>query len=702
MNSTKQKVVITGGTGLLGSTAPIVMRDKWDIELWTRSHMASFKDIEAHKVDLESYEDVLAALKKSDASVVIHTAGLTGVEECERNQYAAHLSNGLTTRNLARASKSLNIKMIYISTDQVLTDKKNSLEDEIAFPINVYAKTKLEGEFETVKNNKNSLVLRVNFFTWGSKHRKSFLDFIVDNLRQSKTITLFDDVRFSPLSAEQILLSIDLLIKKDSIGIFNLVGNDSLTKHEFGVKVAKIFNLNEIFIKKGKISSQHDLVERPKDLTLSNSKIQRELADHQFPSLDEVLISLKSNEDHFKNELFSSITTPQSKAMIQYGKQSIDDSDFESVLSCLNSALLTQGPKIEEFERKIASYVGSKYAVAMCNWTAGLHMSMLAAGVGPGDNVITSPLSFVASSNCALYVGANPHFVDINSETLNIDVNKLEQKCRELKNVKAIIPVHFAGAPCDMVEIARIAKKYGAVVIEDAAHALGGSYSCGEKVGNPKYSSMVGFSFHPVKNITTGEGGLVTTNDERIYRKLLKIRSHGINKVNDSFINTEMAFTNGQKNQWYYEMQEIGFNFRITDIQCSLGLSQMRRVDHFHQGRVKIAQSYDEAFCNLKNLKLLQPETRTSSGNHLYVARINFKQLGLSRYELFEQFKTLGIYLHVHYIPITKQPFYSEIVFDDFPNVDDYYEHAITIPLFSSMSNHQIDTIIQAVKEIIG
>ena len=288
--------------------------------------------------------------------------------------------------------------------------------------------------------------------------------------------------------------------------------------------------------------------------------------------------------------------------MIPYGRHYIDEADVEAVVDVLRHGALTQGPRIAEFEEALARYVGARYAVAVSSGTAALHLACLAANVGPGDNVITSPNTFVASANCALYVGAKPQFADIDAGTLNLDPQCLAAKCKELKKVRAIIPVHFAGLPCDMPSIRAIADKYGSVVIEDAAHALGASYPDGARVGSCAYSHMTVFSFHPVKAIAAGEGGMITTNDEKLYRRLLRLRSHGINKANDPFENPGSAFENGESNRWYYEMQELGFNYRITDIQCALGLSQMRKLSGFLKRRREIVHHYNERFKNIESV----------------------------------------------------------------------------------------------------
>ena len=294
------------------------------------------------------------------------------------------------------------------------------------------------------------------------------------------------------------------------------------------------------------------------------------------------------------------------KKIIPYGKHYIDQDDINSVVDILKNKNLTQGPTVLAFEKAVANFVGSKYAVAMSSWTAGLHMAYLAAGLKENDKIITSPVTFVATSNAALYCNAKPIFSDIDPETINLCSKKLEEKIKNIDNIKIISPVHFSGLPCDMKEIKRIADKHKITIIEDAAHALGAKYEDGTMVGNCKYSDMTGFSFHPVKSIAAGEGGMITTNNKRLYKKLLKLRSHGINKLDDKLINKELAFTDDIKNPWYYEMQELGYNYRITDIQCALGQSQLKKLNKFIDRRLELVLRYDEAFATFNNVKPIQ------------------------------------------------------------------------------------------------
>jgi len=305
--------------------------------------------------------------------------------------------------------------------------------------------------------------------------------------------------------------------------------------------------------------------------------------------------------------------------MIPYGKHHIDEDDIQAVVDILRSNFLTQGPAVEAFEKAVAEYAGVKYAVAVSSGTAALHLAALAAGVGPGKSVVTSPITFVASANAAKYCGADVVFADIDPETINISPDALREVLLKNANIKAVVPVHFAGLPCDMIAIKNLADDAGVFVIEDAAHALGATYPNGKRVGCSENSLMTIFSFHPVKAISAGEGGMITTNDEATYRKLIRLRSHGINKLDDLLQVEEEAFADGDQNPWYYEMQELGFHYRITDIQCGLALSQFKKLDAFINRRRDLVKKYDLAFAKMRNCRPAQTKGRNESGHHLYV-----------------------------------------------------------------------------------
>lgn len=367
---------------------------------------------------------------------------------------------------------------------------------------------------------------------------------------------------------------------------------------------------------------------------------------------------------------------------IPYGKQSLDESDIQAVVDVLRSDYLTTGPKIAEFEKKVADYVGAKYAVAVSNGTAALHVSCLAAGLGEGDEVITTPITFAASANCALYCGATPVFVDIDPVTYNIDPKEIEKHITA--RTKAVIPVHYTGQPCNMDAITEIAQKYDLTVIEDAAHALGAVYN-GRKIG--QISDMTCFSFHPVKPITTGEGGMVVTQDEKLYRQLQLFRSHGITRDGDLL--TE------DQGPWYYEQQRLGYNYRITDISCALGISQMDKLDDFLEKRREIAQRYDDAFAGVAEIQLPKQAVGCESGWHLYMIQV----LNRDRKSVFEALRAAGIGVNVHYIPVYQHPYYQEHGYAEVhcEQAETFYQRAISLPIHPGLTRQQQDYVIEQV-----
>ena len=400
--------------------------------------------------------------------------------------------------------------------------------------------------------------------------------------------------------------------------------------------------------------------------------------------------------------------------MIPYGKHYIDEDDITAVVDVLRNGWITQGPKVPELEAAISNFVGSSYAVAVSSATAALHIAYLAAGLGKDSKVVTTPNTFVASANCILYGGGIPIFCDINPLSLNMDVQNFEDIFEKERHITAVIPVHFGGLPCDMNKIHNIASSHGIKVIEDASQAFGAKYDDGSLVGNCKYSDMTVFSLHPVKGITSGEGGIITTNNKILYNRLLSLRSHGINKGNfellgtnagdQNFINPDMAFSEGIVNPWYYEMQELGFNYRITDFQCALVLSQLNKSNMFMRRRKEIAYQYDELLGSLENVSLTQTGTRNQSSNHLFVVRIDFDEIGKKRGQVMRELSVNGIGTQVHYIPVTRQPYYVELGFipEDYPEVEKYYSQALTIPIFYGLESGQIEDIVKHLKAVVS
>lgn len=375
---------------------------------------------------------------------------------------------------------------------------------------------------------------------------------------------------------------------------------------------------------------------------------------------------------------------------IPYGRQWIDDDDIQAVVEVLKSDYLTTGPTIIEFEKALAEYTDTKYAVAVSNGTAALHAACFAAGLGEGDEVIVSPITFAASANCALYVGARPVFADIDPDTYNIDPEDIKRKITG--KTKAIIPVHFTGQPCNMDEITKIAEKNNLIMIEDGAHALGAEYKQ-RKVGS--ISDMTTFSFHPVKHITTGEGGAVTTDNKELYEKLSIFRTHGITRDDEKLLHNEGS--------WYYEQQDLGYNYRITDIQAALGLSQLKKLDMFLKKRREYVKQYNEGFEGVEGIIKPYQIDVAESAWHLYIIQLELEKFKVGRSEFFEELRNCGIGVNVHYIPVYYHPYYKKLGYQKglCPNAEKLYERIITLPLYPKMGKDDVDYIITNVKEIV-
>lgn len=376
---------------------------------------------------------------------------------------------------------------------------------------------------------------------------------------------------------------------------------------------------------------------------------------------------------------------------IPYGSQWIDDQDIKAVTETLKSDYLTTGPKIKEFEDKFANYVDAKYAVAIANGTAALHAATYAAGIKKGDEVITTPLTFAATANSVLYQDATPVFADIDSKTYNIDPESIKEKITE--KTKAIIPVHYTGQPCEMDKIKEIAAEHNLIIIEDGAHAVGATYK-DKKIGS--VGDMITFSFHPVKNMTTGEGGMITTDSKELYDKLMKFRTHGITKDESEYINKSDG-------PWYHEQQELGYNYRITDIQAALGITQLEKLDKFLARRREIVNRYNNEFKEMDGLIIPEHLENTNSAWHIYVLQLELEKLTADRKEIFEALREKNLGVNVHYIPVYFHPYYQSLGYEKgiCPKAEKLYERIITIPLYPKMTDQQVDEVIKRIKSTI-
>ena len=384
---------------------------------------------------------------------------------------------------------------------------------------------------------------------------------------------------------------------------------------------------------------------------------------------------------------------------IPYGKHEVLEEDIKEVVKVLKSDFITQGEMVPKFEKAVSDYCGAKYAKAVNSGTSALHIACLSLGLRSGDYLWTSPISFVASANCGLYCGAKIDFVDINKETYNISIDNLKKKLKEAKKKnnlpKILIPVHLAGQSCEMEEIYKLSVKYGFKIIEDASHAIGGRY-LGKPVGNCKYSHLTVFSFHPVKGITTGEGGMFMTNSKELFNKLDLFRSHGVSRE-------EFEVKEEQEGSWYYEQIDLGYNYRMNDMQAALGLSQLNRLDKYIEKRHKIADRYNNLLANLP-ISIPKQSSQSYSGMHLYIIRLKLDEINASHLSVFESMRENGIGVNLHYIPIYKHPYYRRMTkgISDLPEAEKYYKEAISLPIFPKLKVSEQEKVVSTLKAAIS
>ena len=385
--------------------------------------------------------------------------------------------------------------------------------------------------------------------------------------------------------------------------------------------------------------------------------------------------------------------------MIPYGRQEITQEDIDAVVEVLKSDFLTQGPKVPEFENTVARHVGAKFGVAVNSATSALHVACAALGLGEDDWLWTSPVTFVASANCGLYCGAKVDFVDIDPRTYNLCPDALERKLEQAREQdrlpKVVVPVHLCGQPCDMERMKALSELYGFRIVEDASHAIGGKYQ-GEFIGSGRFSDITVFSFHPVKIVTTAEGGMAVTNDAELAQRMEMLRSHGITR-------DPARMTHEPDGPWYYQQVDLGFNYRMTELQAALGVSQMARLDDFVKRRHELARRYDELLADLPVVTPWQ-HPDSYSGLHLYVIRLKLGEIRASHREVFESLREQGIGINLHYIPVHTQPFYEAMGFapDDFPESKSYYNEAISIPMYHGLTFEQQDAVVEALKQALS
>jgi len=710
-----KRMLITGVSGLLGNNLAYYFKDKYEILGLYNSHPVIIKGIYTEKCELSDPDNIKKIISEFNPRIIIHCASLTNVDECELDKNTTKAINVLSTKNIVENVIHKDIKLIYISTDAVYDGiKGNFSEDDYISPNNYYGRSKYQGELEVLKK-KNFLILRTNIFGWNIQNKKSLGEWILEELKAKQRITGFKDAHFSSIYTMELARIINISINKNLSGVYNCGSVDKCSKYEFGIKIAECFGFDKTLIIPISIDDFDFKAKRGKTLTLNVNKLEKAL-DYKLPTINH---SIETFYRDYKCGLPEEIRKDQAETqekslLIPYGRQWIDSNDIKAVVRVLRDGPITQGPNVEMFESALSEYCGVKYTVAANSGTSSLHIACLAVGIKAGDEVITSPNTFVASANCAIYCGAKPVFADIDKMTYNISPEELDKRITE--RTKAVIPVHFAGQSCDMEMISQMVekaeKKYGhkIFIIEDACHALGSKYK-NTKVGSCAYSDMAVMSFHPVKHITTGEGGAVLTNDEELYKKLRKFRSHGITNTPGEFIYNDLAFqplpagmSQPLMNPWYYEQVHLGYNYRITNIQCALGSSQLKKLNKFRDRRRQIVNSYNEAFSNIKSVQIPFESKDCNSNFHLYVLLFNFNQIGIERAKFMIELKKRGIQTQVHYIPVHTQPYYQKkfaTKWGDCPNAERYYQKCLSIPLFPAMGEDKVKRVIEAILSFV-
>jgi len=709
-----KRMLITGISGLLGNNLGIYFQNQYEILGLYNSNRIELENIRTAQADILSPNGGFRkAVEEFHPDVVVHCASLTNVDFCESNKELTSRINIEGTKVVVDSLKNIDCKLVYISTDSVYDGiKGNFVESDPVKPLNFYGYSKYEGELETLKKA-NSLIIRTNIFGWNIVNKYSIAEWIIAELLSGREIKGFSDVFFSSIYNFDLAKVLDLAIQRDIAGIYHMASRTSISKLDFALELAGRFGLDKNLIKPISIDDFPFTARRGKNLSLNTDKASAAL-DCTLPTIHESIDDFcRDHVSGFPRRLAkkrASYPNPADLPLLTYGRQVLDDVDIAAVTEVLKSINLTQGPHIPEFEQEICRYVSAIHGIACNSGTSALHIACLAAGVGPGDEVITSPNTFVASANCALYCGARPILADIDSRTYN--VSPLEIGAKITKHTKAVIPVHFAGQSSDMEAIKKIVsgkeREFGRkiFIIEDACHALGSVYKK-KRIGSCEFSDMAVMSFHPVKHITTGEGGMVLTNDGGLAKNLRKLRSHGITSDPEELTSGDLAWQDSDKrlsNPWYYEQILLGYNYRITDIQCALGISQLKKLDTFKQRRRQIVDSYNEAFKARKNILVPFEDGNCESNFHLYVLLFDFESIGVSRAELMTGLKKKGVQTQVHYIPIHLQPYYRDKLGTrrgDCPKAEAYYDKCLSIPLHPAMTDQDVNRVIYEITQLV-
>jgi len=704
----KKKILITGASGLLGSNLALFFRERYAVTGVVFAHTIAMHGVSIVPADLSNRRQCRKVIQEARPDIVIHCAALANVDTCEDDTALAELLNHHMSQNIVESVLDAPCKLIYISTDAVYEGTRGDYrETDIPAPVNYYGRSKLFGEQEFLRHSR-ALIVRTNFFGWNVQHKEGLGEWVINRLVRGEEVRGFEDTFFTSLYTFDLARILEQAFEKDVYGTYNLASCTPLSKYEFAVNIAKNLAIPEKSVIPTSMTQHAFRAPRGVNLSMNVSKLETDLGT-QFPTFEE---TIQRYTDDYKIGFLKQLEKqklPLPTRYIPYGCQSINQDDIDEVSSTLRSAYLTQGPKVAEFEKALATVTSSQYVIATNSATSALHIACLAGGIQEGDEVITSPITFVASANCAFYCGATPVFADIDSRTYTVDPHEIAKKIT-LKT-RAVIPVHLAGQSCNMRKIRKVVqeaeKKFNTriVIIEDASHSIGSLYN-GKPVGSCEFSDMAIFSFHPVKHITTGEGGAICTNDEQLAKKLYRLRSHGITSNSEEFVYQDAAFSTAfdgkkVKNPWYYEQIDLGYNYRLTDMQAALGVSQLDRLARFRSRRKEIIKLYNDAFCDISTLMVPFEHPDCDTNFHLYILLWDFDVIKKTRAEIMHTLREKGIQTQVHYIPIHTQPYYQKHLgtnLGQYPKAEKYYQRCLSLPLHPSMSDNDVARVVEEVR----
>jgi UDP-4-amino-4,6-dideoxy-N-acetyl-beta-L-altrosamine transaminase/dTDP-4-dehydrorhamnose reductase len=702
--SSLPKVVIIGASGLLGSNLLLTGRNK-KFQLYGTSRKSKincpYADcFELNCSDYRALSDFLEAIKPD---WVIHCGGATNVDWCEKHPEETWQINVDATAHLATLLRRIKAGLIYISSDSVFDGKKgNYATTDAPNPINIYARSKFASEQIIRQILKQHVIIRTNFHGWNAVEKESLSEWIINNLKQGKTIPAFSDIFFNPLEASTLAGFIWDLLEEEAEGIFHLAASDSSSKYKFALSIAEVFGFSKEHIIPTESLSLPDRAARPPLTTLAPNFIK----NIKMPAvLDGIKKLLELQKCGYREEL-KKIAAPESgdvasrKKTLSYGRHCIDEKDVAAVSKVLKSDFLTTGPAVEEFEKRLAEYIGAKHTIVVNSGTAALHCAYAALGLKAGDEVIVPTMTFAATANAAVYCGATPVFADVNADDMLIDEKDIIKHITP--RTKAIAVVDYAGLPCNYGALREIARKHNLFLVADACHSLGASYE-NKPVGT--LADLTCLSFHPVKLITTGEGGAIVTDNDEFAAFIRDFRSHGIVRDPEKF--TALTLNNPAAKRplsWYYEMQYLGFNYRLPDINCALGMSQLSKIDRFLNRRREIAEYYRREFAGAPFIKMQEFLHNRKSAWHLFVVQIDFDKIGSSRVDTMRRLKNNGILTQVHYVPVHKHPFYRNNfkTYDGMcPVAEGLYEKILSLPIYPAMKNEDAEYVAGNVKSLL-